>query len=471
MPEITLDLIRKHAEHNEGMVSSLEELTLHQEEIERINGVLQRHCKELKILYLQNNIISRLENLSGLHRLEYLNLALNNVSRVEGLSGCEFLNKLDLTINFIDLDELRASVEHLAGLEHLEDLYLMGNPAQTNWDGFTEYVVAKLPQLGRLDGQEITRSQRIVAEQKLARLEAELEGLAAGVRARRAEEAPAAAAAAAAPGGADEMTQHTPEVRTAMYREIAEEKAEKARREEAMQPKKRDSAAEHRDAVSAARAKEEAAAAAAEGALPRQCNQGGWDFRIDEVGGRGGEGAVLLDVAVPRHLDSSLIDVDVHPRYVSLVIKNKKLLLHLPAEVTSAHSSAQRSKTTGHLAVRMPKVDPGENAVALRAARRAHEDARAAQEAAQRGRREREAARRARNRTTGARMLAAAAGDESASEEEAEGPGAGEAARGAAGRARPTAPVRLDGLVPRRFGGVGGAAPAEMSAVSTAARR
>jgi hypothetical protein len=30
-----------------------------------------------------------------------------------------------------------------------------------------------------------------------------------------------------------------------------------------------------------------------------------------------------LQVFVPRHLDSSLIDVDVHPTYVSIVIKTK----------------------------------------------------------------------------------------------------------------------------------------------------
>jgi hypothetical protein len=31
----------------------------------------------------------------------------------------------------------------------------------------------------------------------------------------------------------------------------------------------------------------------------------------------------VLEVRVARHLDSSLIDVDVHPSYVSMVIKGK----------------------------------------------------------------------------------------------------------------------------------------------------
>jgi hypothetical protein len=42
------------------------------------------------------------------------------------------------------------------------------------------------------------------------------------------------------------------------------------------------------------------------------------------------------------------------------------LRLTLPAEVDSSNSSAQRSKTTGHLVLTMPKVNPDENALGLR---------------------------------------------------------------------------------------------------------
>ncbi|CAM9438413.1 unnamed protein product, partial [Discosporangium mesarthrocarpum] len=76
-------------------------------------------------------------------------------------------------------------------------------------------------------------------------------------------------------------------------------------------------------AVTAARERE------AQGII-RQCNEGKWDFRFLEAGGRG-QGrameaeapAVVLEVSVPRFLDSSLIDLDVHPHYVSIVIKGK----------------------------------------------------------------------------------------------------------------------------------------------------
>ena len=48
---------------------------------------LDKWCRELKILYLQNNLIGRIENVSRLKQLTYLNLALNNIETVENLEG------------------------------------------------------------------------------------------------------------------------------------------------------------------------------------------------------------------------------------------------------------------------------------------------------------------------------------------------------------------------------------------------
>ncbi len=52
----------------------------------------------------------------------------------------------------------------------------------------------------------------------------------------------------------------------------------------------------------------------------KQKNEGNWDFTWDE---ESKPGHVVLEVAVNKHLDSSLIDVDVHPNYVSMIIKSK----------------------------------------------------------------------------------------------------------------------------------------------------
>lgn len=56
---VTEDLIRRRAEHNECEIYSLEEVSLHQQDIERIEH-LDRWCRELRILYLQNNLIPRI---------------------------------------------------------------------------------------------------------------------------------------------------------------------------------------------------------------------------------------------------------------------------------------------------------------------------------------------------------------------------------------------------------------------------
>jgi protein TilB len=91
----------QRAEHNEGLITTLEEVALHQQNIEKIE-LLGHLCRHLKILYLQNNLIGKIENLHRLKDLEYLNLAVNNITKVQNLQRCESLKKLDLTVNFID---------------------------------------------------------------------------------------------------------------------------------------------------------------------------------------------------------------------------------------------------------------------------------------------------------------------------------------------------------------------------------
>jgi len=156
-----------------------------------------------------------------------------------------------------------------------------------------------------------------------------------------------------------ELTDNTPEARVEIYKELAEQKKEKADREAANAPKQRDYEKEQAEALAAIRIKEEETG---EREI-KQKNEGGWGFRWDE---ESKQGCVILDVEIARHLDSSLIDVDVHPTYISIVIKSKVLRLRLPAEVKVTESKCQRSKTTGSLQVIMPKVNPKENAITIR---------------------------------------------------------------------------------------------------------
>ena len=103
-----------------------------------------------------------MEGLSKLKELEYLNLAVNNVAKIEGIRGCESLKKLDLTLNFIDIEDFAESIDNLAECDLIYELYLTGNPC-TNWPEYKNYIFAKIPSLKRLDGEEITKSNRIKA--------------------------------------------------------------------------------------------------------------------------------------------------------------------------------------------------------------------------------------------------------------------------------------------------------------------
>jgi protein TilB len=121
---------------------TLKQISLHQQELLKIEN-LDILCRHLKIIYLQNNIIEKMENLNKLKELEYLNLALNNISRIENIEGCESLKKLDMTVNFIDVLDLHDSAMCLSKLPNLKELYLTGNPCE-NWPGCKDYIIANV---------------------------------------------------------------------------------------------------------------------------------------------------------------------------------------------------------------------------------------------------------------------------------------------------------------------------------------
>lgn len=331
MPRLTEALIRKRAEHNDGVLPDLEEVALHQQELEKIEA-LEACCRHIKILLLQNNIIPKMEGLNKLRELEYLNLALNNISKIEGIDNCESLNKLDLTVNFVDVEDLEESVYNLKANVLLTDLYLTGNPCQ-NWPGYRAYVVTHLPQVRQLDGNIVIPQERIKARQELPRLQAELEELAKASLRKKAEEA----------GRPYNEAEYTKESRQEMYLELAEQKEEKdknERRRMGTEPK------EARVVPGIYNQRGEI----------RQCNEGKFDFFMDDSSE---PGKVIFELGVPKYLETSSLDVDVNPLYVRCVVKEKVTQLKLPAEVKPDSSKVQRARITGRLRIEMPLVDPG----------------------------------------------------------------------------------------------------------------
>lgn len=329
---ITEELLRKRSEHNDGVLPDLEEISLHQQELEAIE-LLEQCCRHLKILYLQNNIIGKLENVSKLKELEYLNLALNNIERIEGLEGCESLNKLDLTVNFVDVEDLASSVYNLKANVMLEDLYLMGNPC-LDWSGARDYIIASLPQIKQFDSKLVMKAERIQARQILPKLSAELEELAVASMQRKAAER--------ASGFKPAEGAYTIESRIEMYKELEEQKLVKERQEkkrmglEDKAPRVLPSVLNSRGEI-------------------RQCNEGKYDFAFDED--EAGQW-LALELNVPKHLDTAQLDVDVNPNYVRCVVKGKVTQLKLMEEVVVSKATVQRSKTTGRLRIQMPIAAP-----------------------------------------------------------------------------------------------------------------
>lgn len=87
----------------------------------------------------------------------------------------------------------------------------------------------------------------------------------------------------------------------------------------------------------------------------RQCNEGKYDFDLDDTTD---PGKVIFELGVPKYLDTDALDVDVNPLYVRCVVKDKVTQLKLPQEVKVDASKVQRSRTTGKLHIEMPVVDP-----------------------------------------------------------------------------------------------------------------
>ena len=158
---ITEELLRSKAEHNEGVLYTLEEISLHQLEIDRIT-MLNSCCRELKILYLQNNNIRRIENLNRCKEIRYINFAINKLRQIEGLNRLEHLQKLDFTVNRIDARGL-LTFERLGRYNHkLEELYCTGCPC-TDIEGYRNFVIHSVPSVTKLDGEDVLPSERTAA--------------------------------------------------------------------------------------------------------------------------------------------------------------------------------------------------------------------------------------------------------------------------------------------------------------------
>ena len=350
MPFITIDLLRRRAEHNEGCLATLEEIALHQQDLERIS-VIGDACRNLQIIYMSNNYIPRLEGLVHLKRLTYLNLAINNIKLIEGLEGCEVLEKLDLTLNFIAEYE---SVRRLRANTHLKILHLTGNPC-TDVDGYKLFVIEQLPQLRELDGATVVRGDVIAARQE--REEAAARARTETVKCRDQERVYAEMRGK----GLDPFPPKYNEQGERVYGHSAEERVQILRETQADEEKRKRDAAPAPNSLSAIRAEMEKKP---DVLTPEQelekygrillRNEAKLPFAIDEGKLDGGEDGVIVTVEPGRFISTSLIDVDVQTTFVRIKVKGKLLQLVFPVEVAADRVKVQRSATTGQLKLQVP---------------------------------------------------------------------------------------------------------------------
>lgn len=349
MTRITIDLLRRRAEHNEKNLRTLEEITLHQFDIEKIE-LIGSVCKNLKILFFQNNLISKIENLHRMKSLEYLNLALNNITLIENLHRCESLKKLDLTVNFIDIDNLERSIFNLQKSQFLGELFLTGNPCQSFAD-YRAFVISQLPQLKRLDAEEITLEERLNAEEKKEEILEKLRIEASIKRKEKMEKEKEIEELKKQGTFKIDENQHTPEARFQTYlNEQEQEKNDKLEKEaQAKFGKPKDQLKEVRKKLG------EWAEEGEDGKLPSQRNQHRLEFKMEEDDG---EGNIIYLIQCPKFIDTNLLDVRIHPLWFQAVIKGKSILLHLPAEVICHKCRVRRVLSTGWLELLLPRCNP-----------------------------------------------------------------------------------------------------------------
>ncbi|GAF92785.1 unnamed protein product, partial [marine sediment metagenome] len=98
---------------------NLESLVLNDNEITKIENL--NNLEKLQSLSLANNKISKIKNLDDKTTIEQLNLSGNNIAKIKGLSRLDRLSELDLANNKIEI------IEGLEDLKNLKIVYLEEN--------------------------------------------------------------------------------------------------------------------------------------------------------------------------------------------------------------------------------------------------------------------------------------------------------------------------------------------------------
>lgn len=85
----------------------------------------------------------------------------------------------------------------------------------------------------------------------------------------------------------------------------------------------------------------------------RQCNEGKYDFKLNEYDD---PQYSTFSMQLPKFMDSSLVNVEIYPFFVSVRVKEKLTQIKLWEEVFTTPTQLQRASTTGELFIKLKKV-------------------------------------------------------------------------------------------------------------------
>eukprot|EP01065_Artemidia_motanka_P036663 TRINITY_DN4462_c0_g1_i1.p1 TRINITY_DN4462_c0_g1~~TRINITY_DN4462_c0_g1_i1.p1 ORF type:complete len:448 (+),score=159.05 TRINITY_DN4462_c0_g1_i1:78-1421(+) len=140
-------------------------LFVHQNCITRMTGF--QHLKHLHTLNISNNYITKIEGLAGipLETLQISHNRLTHVDDLQGLAECPTISTLDLSHNTICVDKEKGEksedlITVLQKMPELKCLYVQGNEITGQTRYWRLKVVGNLPQLTHMDERPVFEKER-----------------------------------------------------------------------------------------------------------------------------------------------------------------------------------------------------------------------------------------------------------------------------------------------------------------------